>query len=295
MMRSFCLVLFLLVGSTFQTRLQEVAPKGMNESPPEITALANELAVKIAESGKKRVVVFDFQGPDKQWLPISGWLADQFSLALINSRLQIEVMDRSHLAAALDAQHKVPKDLFEDMGDDNPEVSSIAESLNADVFVLGSFGAAVNGIGLSAIANRTSEYLARKPHSTTWWASVYGKLPMTSEMAGYLTLPLDSLRPMDGILNSGKGGVTPPKCVRCPRAKYPTAAYNKKLQGVVVLDAIVTTDGRVAQIRVRKSAGPSLDTAAADAVRAWKLEPATDPDGRVVPVHQIFEITFHLY
>lgn len=294
-MRRFLLVVFLLFGSAYPAHSQDITQNRLEVPPPAITALANELAVKIAKSGNMRVVVFDFQGPNKQWLPISGWLADQFSLALVNSRLKIEVIDRSHLAAALDAQHKVPKDLFEDMGDDNPEVSSIANSLNADVFVRGSFGAAVNGIGLSAIANRTSEYLAKKPHSTTWWASVDGKIPMTNEMAGYLTLPLDSLRPMDGILNGGKGGVTGPKCVRCPRAEYPSAASNRKLQGVVVLDAVVTTDGRVSQIRVRKSVAPSLDKAAADAVRAWKLEPATDADGRVVPVHQTFEVTFHLY
>lgn len=50
----------------------------------------------------------------------------------------------------------------------------------------------------------------------------------------------------------------------------PRGGYQNKPSDVLVAD-----DGRVADVRVRQSAGhPELDQAAVDAVRRWRFEPA---------------------
>jgi TonB family protein len=62
-----------------------------------------------------------------------------------------------------------------------------------------------------------------------------------------------------------------------------------------VLEATITADGRAIHVKVKESLDSSLDEAAMDAVRTWKLKPATDPDGKAIPVRQTIEVTFHLY
>jgi len=56
---------------------------------------------------------------------------------------------------------------------------------------------------------------------------------------------------------------------------YPAAARRAGIEGTTVLGVFVETDGRVAEVVVKQSAGhPDLDRAAADAVRRWRFEPA---------------------
>jgi len=54
--------------------------------------------------------------------------------------------------------------------------------------------------------------------------------------------------------------------------EYPDAARQAHIQGTVLLDAIINTDGTVSQLKVISGPTP-LTRAAADAVRWWKYEP----------------------
>jgi protein TonB len=59
------------------------------------------------------------------------------------------------------------------------------------------------------------------------------------------------------------------------KPSYPSTARRAGVQGTTLLDVLVADDGRVADVRVRQSAGhPDLDQAAVDAVRRWRFEPA---------------------
>jgi len=56
---------------------------------------------------------------------------------------------------------------------------------------------------------------------------------------------------------------------------YPPSARRLGIQGTTLLSVLVETDGRVADVVVKQSAGhPDLDRAAADAVRRWRFKPA---------------------
>ena len=64
-----------------------------------------------------------------------------------------------------------------------------------------------------------------------------------------------------------------------PPPVYPMIARRKGYEGVVLLSVEVLSDGRVAQVKIKKSSGYAvLDTSALEAVKGWKFEPARRTD-----------------
>jgi protein TonB len=76
--------------------------------------------------------------------------------------------------------------------------------------------------------------------------------------------------------------------------QYPEAARKARMQGVVILEAIITTEGRVANVKVLKSVNPLLDAAAERAVSQWVYKPAT-LNGRAVSVYLTVTVNFQLH
>ena len=64
----------------------------------------------------------------------------------------------------------------------------------------------------------------------------------------------------------------PKKVVDVP-VLYPPAAREKKIEGVVLVEVIVDTAGKVAGAQIARSVLPDLDKAALTAARSWKFEP----------------------
>ncbi|MHB8485672.1 MAG: energy transducer TonB [Candidatus Acidiferrales bacterium] len=99
-----------------------------------------------------------------------------------------------------------------------------------------------------------------------------------------------------GYPNAGENGYGNPICLYCPTPKYSDTAFKLKIQGVVVLDVVIGTDGRAHNIHVSKGLGYGLDEEAITAVRdIYRFKPSTGPDGQPAAVHMLFEIEFHLY
>jgi len=92
----------------------------------------------------------------------------------------------------------------------------------------------------------------------------------------------------------------PPPCASAPKAiylpdpEYSQKARKKKIQGVVVLETTVGTDGLPRDIHVIQSAEYGLNEQAVKTLRKWKFEPGTI-DGKPVPVSVTVEIDFRLY
>jgi TonB family protein len=73
---------------------------------------------------------------------------------------------------------------------------------------------------------------------------------------------------------------------------YPASALQAKVEGVVVLDTIIGTDGAVQHVQVLS--GPdALSSAAMDAVKWWRFQPY-QRNGRPVRTHTILEVDFRL-
>jgi protein TonB len=88
------------------------------------------------------------------------------------------------------------------------------------------------------------------------------------------------------------GNIRPPVKTRHVPPVYPPAALEAKIQGIVILEATIAADGRVADARVLKSI-PDLDQAAVDAVRQWAFQP-TLLNGVAVPVVMTVTVNFTL-
>jgi periplasmic protein TonB len=68
------------------------------------------------------------------------------------------------------------------------------------------------------------------------------------------------------------GVIHEPKKVKDVAPVYPKIAMTARVQGVVILECVVSPHGRVENVKVLRSI-PSLDDAAVDAVKQWVYTP----------------------
>jgi len=98
-----------------------------------------------------------------------------------------------------------------------------------------------------------------------------------------------------GAFRAGVNGVGSPSCFYMPNPPYSEEARKAKYSGVVLVDAVVTLDGRVTEPRVIKSPGLGLDETTVQTMRTWRCKAALGPNGRPVPTRVQFEVNFRLY
>jgi periplasmic protein TonB len=87
--------------------------------------------------------------------------------------------------------------------------------------------------------------------------------------------------------------VRQPKLVNKVEPPYPEVARRARIEGVVILEAVITKTGTVEEVKVIRALHPVLDQAALNAVKKWKYEPAV-LNGRPVKVYFTVTVTFRL-
>jgi TonB family protein len=97
-----------------------------------------------------------------------------------------------------------------------------------------------------------------------------------------------------GIARPGWAGVTVPVCVYCPNPNYTDEARAAKFNGSVILQVVVTAEGRAENISVVRKAGYGLEQSAILTVRKWQFKPARGPNGKPVSTIVPIEVTFRL-
>lgn len=98
-----------------------------------------------------------------------------------------------------------------------------------------------------------------------------------------------------GAFHAGVDGVGTPTCFYMPQPPYSDEARKAKYSGIVLVDVVITADGRMTQMRVIKSPGLGLDETTINTLRTWRCKPANGPNGKPVPVEVPIEVTFRLY
>jgi protein TonB len=88
------------------------------------------------------------------------------------------------------------------------------------------------------------------------------------------------------------GRVQEPRKLKAVPPIYPDAAVASRIEGVVVLECLISPQGRVAEVKVLRGV-PLLEEAAVDAVRQWVYTP-TLMDGVPVPVLMTVTVRFDL-
>ena len=89
------------------------------------------------------------------------------------------------------------------------------------------------------------------------------------------------------------GNVMAPVSVSRVDPQYTEIARRARIEGIVVIEAVIDRDGNVTDARVLKPLPMGLDTAALDAVKRWKFKPGT-LNGQPVPVYYNLTVTFRL-
>lgn len=121
--------------------------------------------------------------------------------------------------------------------------------------------------------------------------TMYINLPNLTSASGSWVLNFAELqeRRSAGATNN----ISAPLAVRKVDPKYPTSLVTARVEGEVVLYAIIRADGSVDSIQVLKSLDPELDRNAIEALARWRFSPATR-DGSPVDVESVVHIPFRI-
>ncbi len=103
---------------------------------------------------------------------------------------------------------------------------------------------------------------------------------------------------LGGVLGgTGTGPVmdydSAPRPIKITRPQYPQEAFVKKIEGTVVVEILIDSQGRVVRARVIQSV-PLLDAAALQTVYQWVFQPAVK-HGRPVPTIAHAPVAFRIY
>jgi TonB family protein len=96
-------------------------------------------------------------------------------------------------------------------------------------------------------------------------------------------------RDENGAVRVG-GNIREPRKTKSVDPVYPAAAKEARIQGAVVLEAVISVEGRVEDLNVLRSV-PELEEAAIEAVRQWEYTPTLLAG---VPVPVIMTVTVNL-
>ena len=98
--------------------------------------------------------------------------------------------------------------------------------------------------------------------------------------------------PGSGPMKVG-GSVLPPRKTYSPAPPYTEEARQGRIQGVVILEAIIDAEGHVRDVKVLKGLPMGLTESAVETAMQWKFEPAT-LQGEPVAVYFSLTIRFSL-
>jgi protein TonB len=98
-----------------------------------------------------------------------------------------------------------------------------------------------------------------------------------------------------GVFHLG-AGIVDPKVLKEVRPTYTPDAMRAKIQGEVLLEAVVLDSGLVGDVKVIKSLDPNgLDQEAIKAAKKWLFQPATDRTGKPVAVYVTLALSFRIF
>lgn len=103
--------------------------------------------------------------------------------------------------------------------------------------------------------------------------------------------PVPAVTPPPAPVRVG-GVIRPPQKVHHVAPEYPSIARSARVSGIVILEAVISPDGSVGEVRILRSI-PLLDEAAIAAVRQWRFTP-TLLNGEAVPVIMTVTVAFNL-
>jgi len=115
--------------------------------------------------------------------------------------------------------------------------------------------------------------------------------------APYVFLLLEPQRPGEVAGNEPRkvgDGIQPPVRLQGSQPAYTAEAKEARIQGVVIVQAVIDKSGEVLSVTPLKGLPLGLTEAAVEAIRTWRFSPARDAAGEPVTVSYNLVVNFHL-
>lgn len=276
------------------------------EQRSELHGLASRVLQHADKAGCKKnsctILVVNFSGPSGATSTLGMQLADALSSQLSAQASGIQIVDRSKLQQYLKKERIASKFLEDD---------------NAARWLAMENGASAVLIGYLR-GGPSQKQLRVQLLDTRDFAKKVGKIKSSTDDTvldglGYFG-DLDPAEPFDSAhsleskdgppdlahlgghksSSSHESKIDFPRCTYKPDPPYTDAARRAKAQGTLVMQTIISLDGRITQAQVVKGLPYGLNQHALDVVQTWRCQPAM-VDGRPVSTMVPIEVTFRLF
>jgi TonB family protein len=258
-----------------------------------VNILAQRAATVLTAKKAKRVALsaFTSEEGDPTLDPLGAQIAAEFRASLEQQPHKFKLVSDADLKMLCTAHHSTPADL------QNPQAAAwLLHQDEIHSWVSGKLSKREGNIVLVIeVFHRDQDRMYEDDSfsaplgRTTDLAASRG---MAKPEAGANSIPPAGT--LVGAENQGTHGYGFPQCKYCPPADYSKDAEAARLQGIVILNVVVTADGRAEDIHVLQRMPLGLTDKAIDTVQNWTFIPATGPDGKPAAVRQTIEVQFHL-
>jgi TonB family protein len=136
-------------------------------------------------------------------------------------------------------------------------------------------------INITALTVSTGQNIAQRTFA----------VPRTPSLADLATR---FVQPDGPIYLVGQNGVSMPACIYCPTPQYTNEARKNRLEGKVVVTAIIDPSGKADKILEVRGLSDGLTEQALAVVRKWRFKPAQDSNGKTVTVMVPLDVSFRL-
>jgi TonB family protein len=247
--------------------------------------LASGISKELKPLKPHLVAVVDLRPPYGSTMPQAHYFA-----AILSSCLEDRAKNKFAVAnhAAFDKDLEKLQVTVQSLVPGSENFRSAASHIGADILLTGTIEKRNDSYVLQITPVRVPDGIVLATHSQAIVASDF--------LDSFVTpFPADVAH-ADNKHKADMERITMPSCVHCPDPSYNDLARRNKINGVSVLEVLISPAGVAQQIRPVRLLGYGLDEQAYDVIKKWRFKPATlKADGTPVPAIVMIEVTFRLY